>query len=236
MGLALDSRLSIIAEMVRENARVVDVGTDHGYLVCSLVASGKCPSGYACDINIYPLEKAKKQIASCGLEDKIHAVLSDGLEKIPPDEIDDIVIAGMGGDLIWSIISKQEWTKNEKYRFVIQPMTKPDKLRRFLYEGGFEIIREQTSEAGMFVYCAMLVKYTGVSKTIDDFFACTGTLAQHSEYTSADKKYFRRAAYWVLKEGNGLLRSGKDDLKAHRLIAMGEKIAKMGEGIEEDQP
>ena len=98
--IKLDDRLKSVASLVRNGKRVADIGTDHGYLVAYLVENNICPCGIAADLRKGPLENARQTVIQQGLSDKIELILSDGLENISPDSCDDIVIAGMGGNLI----------------------------------------------------------------------------------------------------------------------------------------
>ena len=77
------------------------------------------------------------------MTDKIRARLSDGLKNIDPDEVTDIIIAGMGGELIAKIISDAVWTKDNSKRLILQPMSRPEYLREFLYTNGYNIEREK---------------------------------------------------------------------------------------------
>ena len=110
--MKLDERLSLCAQMVRDGAAVADIGTDHAYLPVYLVECGKIHKAIAADVREGPLENAKGNISKNGFDQQIKTVLSDGLEKISPDEADDIVIAGMGGELIIRIISAAAWLKD----------------------------------------------------------------------------------------------------------------------------
>ena len=61
--LKLNKRLTAAAEQVRPGAVAADIGTDHGYLACALVLSGRCRKVYAADLNREPLERAEATIA-----------------------------------------------------------------------------------------------------------------------------------------------------------------------------
>ena len=65
-------------------------------------------------------------------------MLSDGLDNVPPEGITDVVMAGMGGELIARLLEKCPWVKNG-VNLVLQPMTKWDVLRKWLYANGFEV-------------------------------------------------------------------------------------------------
>ena len=100
MKLPISKRLSCCASMVPPGARVADIGTDHGYLGIHLLQAGISPHVIACDLRKGPLENARRNARQFGAESKMEFRLSDGLEKIAPEEIDCAGLAGMGGDLI----------------------------------------------------------------------------------------------------------------------------------------
>ena len=151
----LDPRLWTLAQLVRPGARCADVGCDHGYLIAWLCASGKIPGGYACDINSKPLEKAAFTLSQCGVSHQVKTVRCNGLEGVGPGQVEDVVIAGMGGDLIWRILDACPWSRDPSLRFVLQPMTKIHRLRQLLYANGFVLLQERAVAAGEFVYTAM---------------------------------------------------------------------------------
>ncbi|MBR4554311.1 MAG: SAM-dependent methyltransferase [Ruminococcus sp.] len=155
-----DRRLLCCAELC-VGERAADVGTDHGYLPVYLIEKGICSSAVACDINEMPLASARENIARAGLSDKIETVLSDGLDSVPEEGITDVVIAGMGGELIADIIARAEWIKTNRVNLILQPMTKWDHLRRFLHASGFNVIRELPCKEGRFVYSVMQAVYSG---------------------------------------------------------------------------
>ena len=138
----LSPRLLAAAGFVRPMAVVADVGTDHAYLPIYLCKIGHIRSAVASDINEGPVERAKINIASHSLSKKIAVCHTDGLSGIEAYSPTDIIICGMGGELIVDIISKAEWTKNRDIRLILQPMTHADKLRKYLCEQGYLIIDE----------------------------------------------------------------------------------------------
>ncbi len=80
----LDARLAALAGLVRPGVRVADIGTDHGYLISWLAASGKIPAGCACDIHKKPLEKAAFSLSQYGIADRVELILCDGLQGVSP--------------------------------------------------------------------------------------------------------------------------------------------------------
>ncbi|WP_052446679.1 Nif3-like dinuclear metal center hexameric protein [Candidatus Soleaferrea massiliensis] len=206
---ALSARLQLAASFVRQGSVVADIGTDHGYLAAYLVADGRCPSGYASDIHEQPLEKARETIRACGLEDRIQTVLSDGLLSLPKGCAQDIVIAGMGGDMIAKIIEEAPWLRDEHIRLVLQPMTKMDELRRYLYQNGFGLLREEAVEDGEFVYTVMQAVHTGQGKDVSMLFALSGLLPAYD--TPAAKRYLLRQADIQQRKADGLRLSRRAD-------------------------
>lgn len=140
--MQLSDRLSAIAAMVSKGNRLVDVGTDHGYLPIFLVESGQVPSAIAMDINQGPIERAKEHIKEHNLECYITTRLSDGLTALKINEGDTLVIAGMGGGLVRKIIHEGEKQVESFKELILQPQSEIEQVRRFLIEYGYRIVEE----------------------------------------------------------------------------------------------
>ncbi len=121
----LDKRLRLCADMV-VGKRVCDVGTDHAYLAAALLAEGKCDTAIASDINEKPLAAARATLEKTCVLDRCTLILSDGLKNVPMDGITDIVIAGMGGELIAKILSESNGINDKN--LILQPMTRSEFL------------------------------------------------------------------------------------------------------------
>ena len=61
MKLPISKRLLCCASMVPPDARVADIGTDHGYLGIHLLQAGISPHVIACDLRKGPLENARRK-------------------------------------------------------------------------------------------------------------------------------------------------------------------------------
>ena len=155
MKLPISKRLLCCALMVTPGSRVADIGTDHGYLGIYLLQTGAARHVIACDLRKDPLENARRNAKLFGVDGAMEFRLSDGLEKILPDEVDTVVMAGMGGDLIQRILSQCPWRKREGLQFILQPQSAGNVLRRWLCEDGFEIQREEPVQDGHFLYTVM---------------------------------------------------------------------------------
>ncbi len=159
--MKLSERLHMTANMVRPGMPIADVGTDHAYLPVYLIREGIIPRAFAGDVRKGPLENARMTVERFSLTDKIQLVLSDGLKNFEPNCVNDIVIAGMGGNLISGILSECDWVKTVGNHFVLQPQSHAEVLREYLTTNGFEIIREDVAREGKHLYLAMEVVYTG---------------------------------------------------------------------------
>ena len=178
---SLDKRLRLCAFFVREGVKIADIGTDHAYLPIWLILNSKIDCALACDINEGPLESGRADVLRYNLSDKITLRLSDGLRNVEENEADDIIIAGMGGELIARIIEDCTWAKNENKRFILQPMTKCEVLISYLYKSGFEILSQKACSCDKKHYTVMAVQYTGKCETVSRSFLYTGKLDVEDE-------------------------------------------------------
>ena len=140
--LMLQPRLQLLADMVPLNARLADVGTDHGYLPVWLLQKGRIESAIASDIVQGPLNHARQTAAEYGVAG-IDFRLCPGLDAIVPEEVDTIVIAGMGGETIQAILSAAYWTAAGEHLLLLQPMTKVEYLRKWLTDNGYTFTQER---------------------------------------------------------------------------------------------
>jgi tRNA (adenine22-N1)-methyltransferase len=140
--LKLQPRLQKIADMVPPGARLADVGTDHGYLPVWLLQNRKITNAIASDIRLLPLKHARQTAATCGIENGIDFRLCAGLDQVASEEVDTIVVAGMGGEMISGILSSARWTLTGEHTLLLQPMSKPEYLRQWLPEHGYCFVGE----------------------------------------------------------------------------------------------
>ncbi|MCI5899283.1 MAG: class I SAM-dependent methyltransferase [Hominisplanchenecus sp.] len=141
--LQLSERLLAVASMVSEKSRLADVGTDHGYIPIFLCMQGKIPSAIAMDIRSGPLDRAKENIRLYGLMKCIETRLSDGVEKLKPEEADAVVIAGMGGGLVCKILEEGRQVLESVNELILQPQSDIDQVRRYLQNNNWKITAEK---------------------------------------------------------------------------------------------
>lgn len=212
----LSPRLRECAGLVA-GEKVCDVGADHAYLLSYLLKSEKCRYGIAADINDGPLAAARATLAASGVSEERYAVIkSDGLDRITecgastdnPDGgglVTDVVIAGMGGELISEIISECRWIKDNKTNLILQPMTRVHSLHRFLYESGFHIKKETAVSEGRFLYIALSAVFSGEPVIPDTARLYLGGLDMSDKNAVL---YAEKISQTIYKNGLTLIKSG----------------------------
>lgn len=138
---------------------IMDVGTDHGYIAIELIKRNLADKVIASDINKDPLNKAKLNVSLEGLSNKIELRLGGGLTPVKDKEVNGVLIAGMGGNLIRDILENDiKKVKNMDY-LVLQPAQNPEVLREYLYISDYEIIDEDVCFDEGKYYEVFKVKY-----------------------------------------------------------------------------
>lgn len=136
--IRLSERLRTVASFIKPCDTVADVGTDHGYLPVWLLQTHMAQHVFASDIHAGPLDRARRSAAEYSLENKIRFELCDGLQFTGADTADTVVIAGMGGETIVSILAAAPWTKQGR-RLVLQPQSKIEDLTDWLQQNGYAL-------------------------------------------------------------------------------------------------
>lgn len=156
--MKLSPRLRRMAREVPENARFADIGTDHAFLPVALLREGKIRAAIATDIRQGPLRRAEHNASQFGVSSRISFRLCDGLTGIMPEEVDTVVIAGMGGETISSILKAAPWTGEGNRLFLLQPMSSIPELRAWLQQNHFLIEREHLVMEGRKYYVILSVR------------------------------------------------------------------------------
>lgn len=139
----LKNRLKQVAVLVEEET-LIDIGTDHGYLIIDLLNSHKIKRALAVEIATGPLENVKTNVANYRLQAKVKCLQSDGLKDIPKDITSNyagVSICGMGGTLIAKIIT-DSIDKISGKSLYLQANNGEYGLRKVLVENGYTICFE----------------------------------------------------------------------------------------------
>ena len=97
----------------------------------------------AMDVRKGPLAMAEANIRDYGMEARISVRLSDGLKGLKAGEADGLVIAGMGGKLMISILDDRDVAALGIRMAVLQPQSDIDEFRRYLRSKGYTILDER---------------------------------------------------------------------------------------------
>ena len=137
--IKLSKRLASIASNIDKEDKVVDIGCDHGYLSIYLKAVNGNKVVIATDINENALNMAKKNINKNSI--LIETRLGNGLDVIKHNEVDTIIISGMGCNTILNILKKNKLKYIKK--IVIQSNTDIPLIRKYINKLGYTIKNEQ---------------------------------------------------------------------------------------------
>ena len=137
--IKLPARLQAIASYIEKDAAVADVGTDHGLLPVYLALNSAARSVIASDKSANSLKSAICNADKYGVTDLIKFIAADGLAGVSEQDADTIVVAGVGGETIITILEGAPWTKNPGIKLILQPQTKIEELRRWICECGYVI-------------------------------------------------------------------------------------------------
>ena len=157
----ISNRLKKCADLVSCGSKIADIGTDHAYIPIYLMLQRKISHAIACDIGEGPLKNAEKNIKNYGFENNIETRLSDGFSNIKENEADEIIIAGMGGNMISNILNNCPWKNKFKKRFILNPMKYEEKLHEFLFSNGYEIQNEIAVKCSGKSYLIIDAHFTG---------------------------------------------------------------------------
>lgn len=165
----LSKRLQVLADMVPQGAKIVDVGCDHGFLSIYLVQCGKVPGALAMDVRKGPLAAAAAHIKEVGLETVIETRLSDGLEAFEIGEAGTLVCAGMGGPLMQRILTACPEKTASFSAYLLQPQSEIREFRSFLRENGYRIVEERILlEDGKYYFPMLAVRAEPQEGTLEE--------------------------------------------------------------------
>ena len=155
----ISKRLGKVASFVPQGAKILDVGSDHAYLPIYLMQQRRIVSAIAGEVVDGPYQSAVANVSDNELSDKISVRLANGLAAFDEkDQIDVIIIAGMGGRLIADILANGSAKLASVKRLILQPNNREDELRRWLCGHNFQITEEAIVEENGKFYEIMIAE------------------------------------------------------------------------------
>lgn len=227
----IDRRLQSICDSVPDQTQVLlDVGTDHGYVPIYLVKEGKIRSAIASDISAASLSKAEEEIRRSHLGDRIDTRVGSGLDVLQEsDEVDTVVIAGMGGVLIAELLEKaKQWIQRRKVTFILQPVQGVQELREYLQKNHFlyieELLVRSLNKFYQILVCEYCPKEVEVSYSSQDYYELSPRIVEFYTQDLVDYIDFRVkemekvvSSLEVLKNEKGL--NEEQENKLHSMLA-----------------
>ena len=160
--IKLTERLQKIYDQVLPGESVCDVGTDHGYIPLALLESGKSQKVIMSDISAGSLAKCREN-AEALLPSAAPFDLrqGSGIEVLGSGEVDTVIMAGMGGMLITEILGKDYRHAHSFRRYILQPRKHVGRLRYWLLDNDFTVVREDLAREGKFIWPILTVESFG---------------------------------------------------------------------------
>lgn len=156
MGVKGYDRISAMAELAEPCECIADIGCDHGYIGLALLKKGKCRQAIECDISAESIKKAQENFQTQDELENASFRVCDGLDF--SEEVQGIVIAGMGAQSIAGILVRGKEKAKRMQFLILQPATDAELLRQTLIENGFYIDREWIVQEGGRFYPIVLAR------------------------------------------------------------------------------
>ncbi len=155
--MKINERLKKIGDLVEANSFCLDVGCDHALLDIYLVKKKKNIRAIASDVAEGPVLQAKKNIKREKLEKEIEVRLGNGLDTYS-DEVDTIIISGMGGRNIIGICKNNMKVLKKVKTIILSPNNYIEDVKRFITKNGFYIDNEEFVKDKKFIYQIIILK------------------------------------------------------------------------------
>ncbi|MEI4769525.1 tRNA (adenine(22)-N(1))-methyltransferase TrmK [Psychrobacillus sp. FJAT-51614] len=225
----LSERLKTVASFVPENSIIADIGSDHAYLPCYLVHSGKISRAIAGEVVKGPFESAQKQVKSEGLEKHIDVRFGDGLEVIQPtDGVQTVTIAGMGGPLIAAILEEGKERLLTVETLILQPNIHAKAIREWAINNEWKIIDETILEEHGKIYEIIMLKRGKM--TLTDRELLFGPILINNKSVVFEKKWINESNEWrrILDQFNKInftpeVKQKKEELE-HKIALVEEAL------------
>lgn len=210
----ISKRLEHIVDWV-DGTCLADIGCDHAYVAIECILRNKVQKAYACDVAQGPLEHAKETIAQYQLENQIECLLKNGIQNLPED-VDVIVIAGMGATTIQMILDQGEVKENQT--LILSPHNRDEELRTYLQSHNYEIEKEQIVYDEGHFYPIMMVHFNRTQSLNEEEVFYGKNCVYNEDYQlyirTLKKKYEK-----LLKQ----IPKGKNEEILHRLEILNKK-------------
>lgn len=135
--MSLGARLQAIVALVPLGSSIADVGSDHAAVPLALFQQGSIAFAECIENKKGPYERMKRALTKLEPNCSYLASLSDGLKDTDP-RIDCAILAGLGGELIASILRRDLPSHPNIKTIVIDPHSERPSAYRALMELGYK--------------------------------------------------------------------------------------------------
>ncbi len=133
-----------------EYRTLADIAADHCYITIRALQRGFIDTAIASDLNKAPLNTGIENIKEAGFDGKVETRLGSGLDKINAGEVESVIIAGIGGNLMLNLLRQQEEKLKTFKQLILQPQNEEIDVKKYVHSIGFTIKKEiYVSEKGM---------------------------------------------------------------------------------------
>ena len=150
--ITINQRLKIISTYLSRGTIFADIGSDHAFLPAYVCLNDSSARAIAGEVNEGPYQRALETVKKYELSSVIDVRLGDGLDVLKKNEIRELVIAGMGGTLITTILEKGKEKLGAVERIIVQPNINERKVREWLYSNQFRIRDEKMIKENGHIY------------------------------------------------------------------------------------
>jgi len=163
------SRLGAVAGLVPSGSSVADVGTDSAALPFLLLGENRAARCVATDRSAVSLNEARGRCRRHVEAGRLELRRGEGLTPLrAADGLDVLVLSGLGARTIVRILDDPRLAELGLGRLVVQPQTEPARVRRFLFDRGWEIVGERMARERGRDYVAIAAEPTSGRTELED--------------------------------------------------------------------
>jgi tRNA (adenine22-N1)-methyltransferase len=166
-SMKISKRLKHIIALVPKDARLADIGSDHAFVPIKLAQTGQIDFAIASEVAAGPLDISKENIAAQGVSAKVQTRLGSGFDPFTPaDKLNTFVIAGMGGELITSLLEAADFALLQPATLILEPNNQEHLVRQWLNQHQMAISQEEIVAEDNHYYEIIVARYQAEVKPL----------------------------------------------------------------------
>lgn len=158
----LSARLEAVLGLLLPCRVLADVCSDHGLVPIAAVERSIAQHAIAADLREAPLEVARQNIASAGLQERVTRVRGDGLGPLRDHAVDAVMMAGVSGTLMLRLCDAAPEVLAGVQQLIVQPNKDTPEVRSWALDHGWHLRDENMVQIrGRFFISCAFVKASG---------------------------------------------------------------------------